>query len=70
MKKFAKQLNGKLFDVAAGFMFLVLFGIPALVVIVVIVLIYAVFKLIKRARKNNNENASQQNSKRSSDEVK
>jgi F0F1-type ATP synthase assembly protein I len=70
MKKFSKLLNGKLFDVAAGFMFLVLFGIPALIVIVVIGLIFAVFSLIKRARKNNNETASQQNSERSSDDVK
>ena len=70
MKKFAKQFNGRIFDVAAGPMYLIIFGIPALVVIAVVGLIFVVVKLIKRARKNNIETENQQNSDSSSDNLK
>ena len=43
-------MNGLVFDVAAGPMFLILFGIPFLVIVGVVILIVFTVKLIKRAR--------------------
>jgi len=55
MRKLAKKMNNTLFDVAAGPLFIVLFGIPILILVVVIILIVVTIRLIKRARKKNTE---------------
>ena len=53
MKKISSRINNKVYDAAAGPMYLILFGIPFLLVVAVVVLIVVVVKLIKRARTNN-----------------
>ena len=69
MRKFLRIADGKIFDVAAAPMYLVIFGIPALLIVVIIVLTVVAVKLIKRARiknaetegKTENSNSSKEN---------
>jgi len=53
MRKLLKMADGKIFDVAAAPIFLILFGVPALLIVGVLVLVYYTIKLIKRARSKN-----------------
>ena len=51
MKKIAQKMNNTLFDAAAGPIYLILFGVPILIICVVVYLIVVTVRLIKRARK-------------------
>ena len=53
MRKIAKKLSSMMFDVAAGPLFLVIFGIPILIIVIVVVLIIVSVRLIMKARKKN-----------------
>ena len=49
-------MNNTVFDVAAAPMYLIIFGIPFLIIVVVAILIAITVKLIKRARAQNVKN--------------
>jgi len=55
MKKPRKAKSLTLFDVAAGPMYLVLFGVPVAIVAAVALLVYIAGKLIERARDRNQD---------------
>ena len=70
MRKFLRIADGKIFDVAAAPMYLVIFGIPALLIVVIIVLTVVAVKLIKRARIKNAETEGKPENSDSSEENK